>query len=157
MRWKQLFVLSLLIFVAIARPPVQAEMRQGTSDSVQSAREGSWSARSASGLTLRGTWTAVSDAKTGAVTGTWTLDDAQGKTVRRGAWSAAKSAKGWTGAWRAIVTGQKGEFAGTWDASVELKPNAAFADLFELAAKSVVSGSWRAGGQSGAWSIRAFK
>jgi hypothetical protein len=121
---------------------------------VQERREGTWAARSGAGLTLGGTWTAVADAKTGAVTGTWTLNDAGGKVLRRGGWSAAKSPKGWSGAWRAVVTGSQGEYSGTWRADVDLKPDARFADLFESALKAVVGGSWRAGAQSGAWSIR---
>ncbi|MBA2302052.1 MAG: hypothetical protein H0W08_05410 [Acidobacteria bacterium] len=90
------------------------------------------------------------------VTGTWTLVDAKGITVRRGGWSAAKTPAGWTGAWRAAVSGSKAEYSGTWSAGGDLKPDARFADLFELAVQTVVSGNWRAGSQSGAWSIRAF-
>ena len=33
----------------------------------------------------------------------------------------------------------------------------AFADLFKRAVRAAVSGSWRAAGQSGAWSIRGFE
>jgi hypothetical protein len=117
---------------------------------------GGWSARSSTGRTLKGTWTAVADPKTGTVTGTWTLDNAKGTTVTRGGWSAAKSPSGWTGAWRAAVSGSKGEYSGTWSASVKLKADAPFADLFKMAAHAVVSGNWRAGRHSGAWSIRAF-
>jgi hypothetical protein len=142
----RLLVVSLLLVV----------MLEGSART-QSGREGSWTARSRAGRTLKGTWTAVADPKTGSVTGTWTLDDAAGKTAMRGAWSAAKSTKEWTGEWRAIVSGRTGEYAGTWNASVELKPTSPFADLFELAAKNVVSGNWRAGGQAGAWSIRAYE
>ena len=44
-----------------------------------------------------------------------------------------------------------------WSADVDLKPDAGFADLFKMAVQTVVSGSWRAGGQSGVWSIRVFE
>lgn len=157
MRWRPLFVLSLLFFVATDDSAVQSAAPQSTPSSAQKAREGTWGATSRTGITLQGTWTAVADPKTGAVTGTWTLEDGKRKTVLGGAWSAAKSPDGWTGAWRAVVSGRKGEYSGTWNASVDLKPDASFADLFERAVKSVVSGSWRAGRQSGAWSIRASK
>jgi hypothetical protein len=130
---------------------------EATAFGAQPSKQGSWSARSSAGTIFRGTWTAVPDAKTGAATGTWTLDDEKGKPLRRGAWSAAKSAKEWNGAWRATVSGREGEFSGTWTASAEIDPNARFAELFELAIKTVVSGSWRAGAQSGTWSIRAFE
>jgi hypothetical protein len=115
-----------------------------------------WAARSSTGLTLGGTWTATEDAKTGAVTGTWTLLDTQGRIVRRGAWSAAKSASGWAGNWRAIAEGRSGEYSGTWTASVGLKPGARFADLFAKALEAAVSGTFRAGGVSGSWTILAF-
>ena len=118
-------------------------------------RQNTWIAKSSTGRTVAGTWTAVADPATGAVTGTWTLDDASGKPLMRGGWSAAKSSKGWNGAWRASVSGTKTEYSGSWSASVDLKPDAPFADLFKLAMKTAVSGNWRAGRLSGAWTIRA--
>lgn len=156
-RWSPLFVLPLLFLIAIEGSGVQARGHQAASGTVQKSWEGTWAATSGTGITLQGTWTAVADPKTGALTGTWTLDDAKRKAVMGGAWSAAKSPEGWTGAWRAVVSGRKGEYSGTWSASVDLKPDASFADLFERAVKSAVSGGWRAGRQSGAWSIRASK
>ena len=118
--------------------------------------KGGWTARSTTGRTLKGTWTATADPKTGAVTGTWTLDDAKGTTVASGGWSAAKSPTGWSGAWRSVVSGSKVEYSGTWDAAVKLKADAPFALLFATAIKDVVSGTWRSGRHSGAWSIRVF-
>jgi hypothetical protein len=115
-----------------------------------------WAARSSAGLTLGGTWTATEDVKTGAVTGTWTLVDTQGRIVRRGAWSAAKAASGWTGSWRAIAEGRAGEYSGAWTARVDLKPAARFADMFAKALEAAVSGTFRAGGVSGSWTIQAF-
>ena len=120
------------------------------------ARPNTWSARSTAGLMLGGTWTATPDAATGTVRGTWTLVDAKGLTVARGNWSAAKSTSGWTGSWRAVAAGRPGEYSGTWSTTVTLKADAGFAELFEQAAQAAVSGSWRAGGRSGSWSIRAF-
>ena len=120
-------------------------------------RANAWAARSSTGLTLGGTWTATEDAKTGSVTGSWTLLDARGRVTANGAWSAAKSPTGWQGSWRAIATGRSGEFAGTWTASVDLKPTTRFADLFAKAVEAAVSGTFRAGPQSGAWTIQAFK
>jgi hypothetical protein len=37
-----------------------------------------------------------------------------------------------------------------------VKPNSRFGDLFALALQNVVSGNWRAGTNSGSWSIRAY-
>lgn len=119
-------------------------------------RVNTWAARSSTGLTLGGTWTASEDEKTGAVTGTWTLLDGQGRTVAAGAWSATKSPTGWAGNWRAAAAGKPGEYSGTWSARADLKPNAKFADLFAKAVETAVSGTWRAGRQSGSWTIQAF-
>ena len=151
------FLVCLLFFVPVEGSGGQAVGLQGTAGAGQSARPDKWSARSSTGLTLMGTWTAVADPTSGSVTGTWTLVDAQGRTVTRGGWSAAKSPSGWTGTWRAAVSGAKPEYSGAWSAGVDLKTDARFADLFEKAVQTVVSGNWRAGRQSGAWSIRAFK
>ena len=139
--------LALASLVALLVPDARAQAAP--------ERSGAWTARSSTGLTLAGTWTAKADPRTGAVTGMWTLDDANGKPRARGAWSAAKAEKGWTGAWRAIPTGSSREYSGTWTATVDLKADAPFADLFTHAVQTVVSGTWRAAGQSGAWSIRA--
>ena len=104
-----------------------------------------------------GTWTAIPDTTNRTVTGQWTLTNAQGKAVATGAWSAAKSPEGWTGGWRAVVAGRAGEYSGTWTAAGDLKVDGSFVDLFEKAVETVASGEWRAGGRSGAWSIRARK
>jgi hypothetical protein len=121
----------------------------------QTKRDGSWSAATSTGQTLIGYWTADLDTA-GTVTGTWTLVDAQGVTRADGTWSAAKAPNGWTGAWRALVAGRDGEFSGTWSATVGGRPNARLADLFAAAARAVVSGTWRLGQRSGAWSVRTF-
>ena len=154
---KPVLVLCLLFMVALEGFGLQAAGPQGTAVDRQSARPNTWSARSSTGRTLAGTWTVVADPATGTVTGTWTLVDAKGRPVTRGGWSAAKSRTGWTGAWRAAVSGSKTEYSGTWSADVDLEPGARFADLFKRAVETVVGGSWRAGGQSGAWSILVFE
>jgi hypothetical protein len=154
---KPSFLLCLLLLAAIDVSGAQSAVRQHAAGNAQSNRSGTWSATNGSGLTLVGTWTAVPDLASGAVTGTWTLFDAQGGTVANGGWSAAKSPTQWSGAWRAVIAGRDGEHAGTWTAGVDLKVDAPFVDLFEKAIGSVVSGSWRAGSQSGAWSIRALE
>lgn len=148
-----ILLLSLLCFpldVSIARGESQ---RSGDREI---GRQNTWSARSSTGLTLGGTWTVTVDPKTGAAGGTWALLDEGGRATMRGGWSAAKSATGWTGSWRANVVGSTAEYGGTWSATVPLAPTAPFADLFALAAKQVVSGNWRAAGKSGSWSIRAY-
>jgi hypothetical protein len=142
------FVVACVLLVTTAgQPRVAAQGGLG--------RQNTWAARSSSGVTLGGTWTAVTDPKSDTVTGAWTLDEPNGRTVARGAWSAAKSETGWMGSWRAAVSGRQGEYSGTWSTRVDLKPDARFADLFAKAVEAAVSGNWRAARQSGTWSIRA--
>jgi hypothetical protein len=147
--------ITVLLLISLDAAIVGALDAQRSGDG-QIGRQNTWSAVSNTGLTLGGTWTVTVDPKTGAAGGAWTLLDANGQTAMRGGWSAAKSATGWTGSWRANVVGSTAEYGGTWSAMVPLKPNVPFADLFALAAKQVVSGNWRAAGKSGSWSIRAY-
>jgi hypothetical protein len=153
-RRKPLLLLCLLLLAAVGALRAQPVVLQDSAGNPRSDRSGTWSA-STSGRALMGTWTAVPDQTSGTVTGTWTLVDAQGRPVANGAWSAAKSPARWTGAWRAVIDGREGELSGTWTADADLRGNATFVDLFEKAVHSIVSGTWRAGGRSGAWSIRA--
>ena len=146
----------LMLLAAVDVASGQAVVRRDSASIAQNWF-GTWSARASSGLTLVGTWTAIPNATTGTVTGTWTLANAEGKEVASGAWSAATSPERWTGGWRAVIAGRAGEFSGTWTADGDLKVGRSFADLFEKAVENVVSGSWRTGGRSGAWSIRARK
>jgi hypothetical protein len=145
------FVLALLITMTLvsARPEAQTSSTLG--------RANTWAARSSSGLTLAGTWTATEDPKTGAVTGNWTLIGAQGRVAGRGGWSAVKSPSGWSGGWRAVAVGRSGEYSGTWTARVDLQPTTKLHDLFAKAIETAISGTWQAGRQSGAWTIQAFK
>jgi hypothetical protein len=116
-----------------------------------------WSARTRTGRILGGTWTGFVDAATGAASGTWTLRDRSGRIQMRGAWSANKSPRGWTGAWRATAIGQRGERSGTWSSRMQVSPAGSLADLFQLAVRESVGGSWQSGGQAGDWSIRAVQ
>lgn len=152
---KPLSVLYLLLIAAAHAVGAQGVVRLDSAAIARDARHGTWSANGGGNLTLMGTWTAVPDTSHNTVTGTWTLMDTQGKTAAFGGWSAVKSNDAWTGAWRANVTGRTGEYSGTWTSSIELKPNAKFVDLFEKAIQNIMSGTWSAGAQLGAWSIRA--
>jgi hypothetical protein len=140
---KRSFLLCLTLLLAVR---VSHAQRSGLS--------GTWTAKSASGLTVMGTWTAQPDSVSGAVRGTWAMVDAQGRTVANGGWSAAKSKTQWTGAWRATIAGSDGEYSGTWSANADLAPNARLVDLFEHAMQGALSGGWRTGSQSGGWSVR---
>lgn len=113
--------------------------------------QGTWSATSPRGF-LAGTWTAENHQSAG-VTGTWTLQDATGKILLQGGWSASKSPQAWTGAWRSAVSGGSGEFAGTWTSSVSVSPQAQLIEMFKSGLRAVVSGTWQAG-SAGTWSIR---
>ena len=151
-----LLFLSGLPLAATAASEARIDVPGLASGVAQASRSGSWSARTASGRTFMGTWTAVHDTAKGTATGVWTLLGEENVTLATGGWSAAKSPVNWTGAWRANFAGRDGEFSGTWTATTDLAGNAPFVDLFEKALQVIVSGTWRTGGQSGAWSIRAF-
>jgi hypothetical protein len=116
---------------------------------------GAWSASSNTGRSLAGTWPAEEHQENGGVTGTWTLRDATGKILVSGVWSASKAPKAWSGAWRAMVAGSAGEYSGTWTATTALGPESPMTEMLESALRAVVSGTWKTGGYSGAWSIRA--
>jgi hypothetical protein len=152
---KSPFLFLVLFLVATGVLRAQTGGRQDSIAKAQSNCSGTWSATTNSGVPLVGTWTAVFDTTSGAVTGTWTLVDAQGRMLASGAWSAAKSPTRWNGAWRAVIAGRNGEYSGTWTASADLKSNARLVEMFAKAIQTVVSGTWRMGSQSGAWSIRA--
>jgi hypothetical protein len=149
------FLVLLLSLVTTTATHAQAAVRQDSAARAQSNQSGTWSARTASGAPLIGTWTAVFDTTAGTVTGSWTLVDAQGRALANGAWSAAKSSTQWNGAWRAVIAGRDGEYSGTWTARTDLKSNARLVEMFTKAIQTVVSGTWRMGNQSGPWSIRA--
>jgi hypothetical protein len=151
------FLVCLLFLGGVDVSGAQATARVDSVDAIREKRWGTWSAATSTGRTAMGTWTGTPDSTGRAVTGTWTLNDTQGRVVMSGGWSAAKAATQWNGAWRAKAVDRAEEYSGTWTSTVELKGDATFADLFEKAVQSVVSGSWRAGTQSGAWSIRTGK
>lgn len=149
-------VARLTVFLILTVALLGAAAERQPPSSLGQRRVNTWAARSSTGVTLGGTWTVIEHQKNGAVTGAWTLLDAQGRAVASGGWSAAKSTTGWTGSWRAAATGQRGEYTGTWTAKVDLKPAGGFADLFAKAVEAAVSGTWRAGPRSGAWTIQVF-
>ena len=149
-------VARLTVFLILTVALLGAAAERQTPSSLGQRRVNTWAARSSTGLTLGGTWTVIEHLKTDGVTGSWTLLDAQGRMAATGGWSAAKSTAGWTGSWRAATAGQRGEYTGTWTAKVDLKPAGGFAELFAKAVEAAVSGTWRAGPRSGAWTIQVF-
>ena len=116
-----------------------------------------WEARTAGGRAFNGTWSLAPNSTPQSAGGGWTLSDAKGATVMRGAWSAEKHATGWNGTWQATVEGRTGEYNGSWSADFPQVRNAKFSELFEAAAKQAISGLWTGGSESGSWSIRIVK
>ena len=114
---------------------------------------GTWSA-SANSRYLAGTWTAQTQ-EGGSATGRWALQDATGKILMQGGWSASKSAQSWNGAWRATISGNAVEYSGTWTGAVSLSPEARLTAMLESALRAAVTGTWKTGTYSGSWSIRA--
>lgn len=117
----------------------------------------SWSAQASDGTTYQGTWSVEPQGSSKATVGAWTLQDASGKTVFRGMWSAEKFSTGWNGVWRAQAEGSKVEYTGSWSADLTHASEVRVGDLFEAAARNAVGGVWTGGRQSGTWSIRAAK
>jgi hypothetical protein len=152
--WLRRMTIRCACFLLCAAPVAVAQ----TTDSaivVAQPAVNTWSARSTGGMVLIGTFTVIPDAANGTVTGTWTLNGAQGAVLAHGSWSAAKSPRGWNGAWRSIVAGSAREYSGTWTASTSLRATTALPQLFvKRGIESIVNGGWRSGGNSGGWSIR---
>ena len=114
-----------------------------------------WSAQASDGTTYQGTWSVEPQASPKATSGAWTLQDASGKPVFRGTWSAEKFSTGWNGVWRAQAEASKLEYTGSWSADLTHGSEARVANLFEAAARNAIRGVWTGGRRSGTWSIRA--
>lgn len=114
---------------------------------------GRWAAR-VGGQEIFGTWTARDQADQTAAHGTWALLNASGEAVASGTWAARKLPDGWRGSWSARTANDR-VISGEWSAGTGLPPSSGFFALVESALKELVSGTWRSGGASGTWSIRA--
>ena len=155
---KPFFLLYLLCFVAINEVGAQGVVPQAQGPTIQNPKPNIWKATSTRGLTLIGTWTVVPDRANESAVGTWTLVDPEGRILAGGGWSASKSPTRWSGLWRANVSGSETEYSGSWGApDAGLRPNVSFAVLFQEAIGGAVSGVWRTGAYSGAWTIWAFR
>jgi hypothetical protein len=141
---------ALTLCIAV---PVSAQVSGGAAAAPQLLN--TWSARSAGGMLLVGTFTVSPDSSGAFVTGTWTLNGAGGAILAQGGWSASKSATGWSGAWRSVATGSTREYMGTWTATTSLRATARLPELFvRKSIEQVLGGTWGSAGNSGAWSIR---
>jgi hypothetical protein len=117
--------------------------------------QGTWAATAGNGSAFAGTWNAAPGEAPDTVTGTWSLRDQNGAELATGTWAAGKEGKVWKGSWQARrPAGQV--YGGTWRAQVELPVTSHLPDLFEAAIAKTVSGSWRMGNYSGAWTILAY-
>jgi hypothetical protein len=122
----------------------------------QPTLQGTWAASAGSGAMLAGTWSAAPGTTPDTVAGSWSLRDPNGAESAAGTWAAAKEGKVWKGTWQARrPSGQI--YDGTWRAQAELPLTSQLSDLFGEAIAKAVSGSWRMGNYSGAWTIRAQK
>ena len=116
-----------------------------------------WSAVTTDGRTFTGSYIVDPKSTDRSARGAWSMRDANGNTVLRGAWSAELHSTGWNGTWRAAIQGRQGEFNGSWSAELPAAGTRRFAGIFELAIKEAVKGLWTGGSQSGTWSIKTFK
>jgi hypothetical protein len=122
----------------------------------QPSWQGTWAASvGTGGPMLAGTWNASPGKAPDTVAGTWSLRDQNGADLATGTWAAGRDGKVWKGTWQARrPSGQV--YDGTWRAQLELPVTSHLPDMFEAAIAKAVSGSWRMGNYSGAWTIRAY-
>jgi hypothetical protein len=116
-----------------------------------------WSAVTNEGRIFNGSYSVDPKSTDRLARGVWSLRDANGNTVLRGAWVAQMQSRGWNGTWRAAVEGQQGEFNGSWSAELPATGTRRFSGIFELAIKETIKGLWTGANQSGSWSIKTFK
>ena len=140
-----------LAWTAILLPGV---LLAGTAD--QPKWQGTWAATVGGGTTaLAGTWNAAPGDAPDTIAGTWSLRDQNGTELATGTWAAGKEGRVWKGSWQARrASGQI--YNGTWRAQAELAATSHLPDLFAAAIAKAVSGSWRIGNYSGAWTIRVY-
>jgi hypothetical protein len=116
--------------------------------------QGTWAATAGNGAAFAGTWNAAPGEAPETIAGSWSLRDQNGAELAMGTWAAGKDGKVWKGTWQARrPSGQI--YDGSWRAQVELPVTSHLPDLIEAAIAKAVSGSWRMGNYSGAWTIRA--
>ncbi len=117
-----------------------------------------WSGRwvaSAGGREVGGTWTARDYGDPHESGGRWEVLDQSGRIVLSGTWNARRRELAWDGSWVARVL-RGGRYEGTWAARLRFSPKLPFAEMFELARKGPVSGTWTdSGGRRGTWTVWA--
>ena len=112
-----------------------------------------WSVRTNDGQNFEGTWAAEPGEVSNQAAGTWSLQDATGKTLSRGRWLLEKFSTGWNGTWSATVEGRKVELSGTWTADFPQESYTQFSEFFAAAARQVIRGIWNSKSASGSWSL----
>jgi hypothetical protein len=113
---------------------------------------GSWWAAVGRHKSFQGHWSAkITTDNPDAAAGTWTLLGPDGRIAMQGRWAAQKAAKAWNGTWTADAGGTV--LSGTWEAQAKSAAGNTFEDMLRGAAKSVVTGSWRAGRVRGLWRL----
>ena len=126
------------------------------------AIRGSWSASAGLNQVFQGTWTAESaSSDPDAAQGSWTLLNRSNQILAQGTWSAAKTARVWSGSWQARVLTKSGAtsrlLSGNWRTQIGDTDVRTLQELLHKASSDVVNGTWRSGRLAGAWSLRAFK
>jgi hypothetical protein len=108
-------------------------------------------------MVAQGVWSAqVHPDVANAAFGSWAIVDGGNRVILQGTWTAERSAVAWRGGWSArIATGQT--LSGTWEAALDDRADNGdgVMDLLKLSLQQAVAGSWRYGGLTGSWSVRA--
>lgn len=115
---------------------------------------GRWEA-SAAGRAIGGTWTARDYGDPEESGGRWTLELQPGKVLLEGTWNARKRREAWDGSWVARTL-HGGRYEGAWAARIRIPGDLPMGEMFELARKRPVSGTWSdPAGRRGTWTIWA--
>jgi hypothetical protein len=125
------------------------------------AIRGSWSASAGPNQVFQGTWTAEpAPSDPNAAQGSWTLLNRSNQTIAQGTWSAAKTARMWSGSWQARVLTKGGAtsrlLSGNWRTQIADTDVRTLQELLHKTLSDVVNGTWASGRLAGAWSLRAF-
>jgi len=129
--------------------------------SPSTAIRGSWSATAGPSQVFQDTWTAEpGSGDPDAAQGTWTLMNRSNQIVAQGTWSAVKTARVWSGSWRARVLTKSGAtsrlLSGNWRTQIGDADVRTLQELLHKTLSDVVNGTWGSGRLAGAWSLRAF-
>jgi hypothetical protein len=151
-------IARLLVHVAVLTPTTIAADGQPPAQPLR----GSWTATAGPNQVFHGTWSARPvEGSPNSASGSWSLVNGSNQIVVSGTWSATKTARLWSGTWRARTVAARGipgrEFSGTWRTEIKTSDARTLGELLQQTMQHEVSGAWQSGGMSGTWSLSALR